>query len=69
MDHARSLDADWPPRQPMTIADLIAEARTAEWNFTDWCNASDYEASNPDTRQMFECLLAYARSEGHIGEH
>ena len=30
MDHARSLDADWPPRQPMTIADLVAEARTVE---------------------------------------
>ena len=67
MDHARSLDADWPPRQPMTIADLVAEARTVEWNFTNWCNASGYEASNPDTRQMFECLLAYARSEGRNG--
>jgi hypothetical protein len=42
----------------MTIADLVAEARTVEWNFTDWCNASGYEANNPDTRQMFECLLA-----------
>jgi hypothetical protein len=51
----------------MTIADLVAEARTVEWNFTNWCNASGYEASNPDTRQMFECLLAYARSEGRNG--
>ena len=48
MDHARSLDADWPPRQPMTIADLVAEARTVEWNFTGWCDASGYEASDPD---------------------
>ena len=67
MDHPRSLDADWPPRQPTTIADLVAEARTVEWNFTGWCNASGYEASDPDTRQMFECLLAYARSEGRNG--
>jgi hypothetical protein len=68
VDHARSLDADWPPRQ-LTIAELVAEARTVEWNFTDWCNASGYEASDPDARQMFECLLAYARGEGRAGLH
>src|SRR6266498_1253365 len=26
-DLARSLDADWPPRQTITITDLVAEAR------------------------------------------
>ena len=51
----------------MTIADLVAEARAVEWNFTGWCNASGYEASDQDTRQMFECLLAYARREGRNG--
>src|SRR5262245_37228497 len=36
---------DWPPRQPITIADLIAEAREVEWDFTSWCYASGYDAS------------------------
>ena len=58
MDPAHSLDADWPPHQSMTIADLVADARAVEWNFTTWCYASGYEASNPDARHMFECLLA-----------
>ena len=40
-----SLDADWPPQQPMTIEDLVAEARAAEWDFTGWCYASGYDAS------------------------
>ena len=66
-DLSRSLDADWPPSQTMTITDLVAEARAAEWDFTNWCHASGYDASDPDARSMFECLLAYARREGRAG--
>ena len=69
MDHARSLDADWPPRQTMTLTDLITEARAVDWDFTNWCYASGYDASDPDARRMFECLLAYARLEGRAGLH
>ena len=61
LDLALSLDPDPPPRQPITIADLVAEARAAEWDFTNWCHASGFDASDPDARRMFECLLAYAR--------
>ena len=28
---AHSLDADWPPRQQMTLTELIAEARAVDW--------------------------------------
>jgi len=58
---------DWPPPQSITIADLIAEAREVEWDFTSWCYASGYDASDPDARRMFECLLAYAMREGRAG--
>ena len=48
--------------------DLIAGARAVDWNFTYWCYASGHDASDPDTRLMFECLLAYARlDEGRAG--
>ena len=57
-DFARSLDADWPSRQPMTIAELIAEARAVDWDFSSWCYASGYDASDPNVRLFFECLLA-----------
>jgi hypothetical protein len=66
-DLARSLEEDWPPRQTITITDLIAEARGADWDFTSWCYASGYDASDADARRMFECLLAYARREGRAG--
>ena len=66
-DLSRSLDADWPPSQTMTNTDLVAEARAADWNFTNWCHASGSDASDPDARRMFECLLAYARREGRAG--
>jgi hypothetical protein len=69
VDHARSLDADWPPRQTITITDLVAEARAVDWDFTNWCYASGYDASDPDVRRMFECLLAYAMREGRAGLH
>ena len=69
VDHARSLDADWPPCQPMTIAELVAEARAVEWDFTNWCHASGYDPSDQDARPMFECLLAYAMGEGRAGLH
>jgi hypothetical protein len=66
-DLARSLDADWPPRQPATLAELVAEARAIDWDFTSWCYVSGYDASDPDARHMFECLLAYARREARVG--
>jgi hypothetical protein len=47
----------------------IAEARAIDWDFSDWCYASGYDASNPDARRMFKCLLAYARREGRAGLH
>ena len=59
-----SLDADWPPRPSITLTDLIAEARAVDWDFTNWCYASGHDASDPDARRMFECLLAYARRRG-----
>src|SRR5262249_47269014 len=46
-----------------------AEARAADWDFNNWCHASGYDASDPDARRMFECLLAYARREGRAGLH
>ena len=39
--------ADWPPREPITLTDLIAEARAVDWNFTYWCYASGHDASRP----------------------
>ena len=53
----------------MTIAELVTEARAAEWDFTNWCYASGYDASDQDARLMFECLLAYAMGEGRAGLH
>jgi hypothetical protein len=67
VDLARSLDADWPPRQPVTLTELVAEARAINWDFTIWCYVSGYDASDPDARRMFECLLAYAMNEGRAG--
>ena len=66
---ARSCDEDWPPppRQPMTIMDLVAGARAVDWDFTTWCYASGHDARDPDARLMFDCLLAYARREGRAG--
>ena len=66
-DLARSLDEDWLPGQTITITDLIAEARAADWDFTNWCYASGYDASDADARRMFERLLAYARRQGRAG--
>jgi hypothetical protein len=67
VDLTRSPDADWPPQEPITIADLVTEARAVDWDFGTWCYASGYDASDPSARRMFECLLAYARSEGGAG--
>ena len=69
VDLALTLDADWPTRQPITLTDLVAEARALDWDFTNWCCASGHDASDPDARRMFECLLAYARREGRAGLH
>jgi hypothetical protein len=68
-DLERSIDADWPPRQPITLMDLVAEARAVDWDFAAWCYVSGYDASDSDARNMFECLLAYARVEGRAGLH
>ena len=60
--------ADWPPHEPTTVTDLIAEARAVDWNFTYWCYASGHDAGDPNARNMFECLLDYARlDEGRAG--
>jgi len=69
VDLALSLGADWPLRQSVTLVDLVAEARALDWDFTNWCCASGYDASDPKARRMFECLLAYARCEGRAGLH
>jgi hypothetical protein len=69
VDLPRSLDEDWPPRQPVTLTELVAEARAIDWDFTNWCYVSGNDASDPDARRMFECLLAYAMSEGRAGLH
>ena len=66
---ARSLTRTGRPGQPMTLAELIAEARAVDWDFAQWCYASGHDASDPDARNMFECLLAYASSEGRAGLH
>jgi hypothetical protein len=68
-DLARSPDADWPPRQPISLKELVAEARAVGWDFANWCYVSGYNASDPDARRMFECLLAYAKREGRAGLH
>jgi DNA-binding XRE family transcriptional regulator len=39
VDRVLSLDEDWPPRQPITLADQVAEARTADWDFTNAATA------------------------------
>jgi hypothetical protein len=61
LDLAPSPDADWPSHQPITLTELVAEARALDWDFTNWCCASGYDASNPEARRVFDCLLAYAR--------
>jgi hypothetical protein len=66
-DFARLFDEDLPPRQMITITDLIAAARAADWDFTKWCYASGYDASDADARRVFERLLAHARREGCAG--
>jgi hypothetical protein len=68
-DLTRLLDAEWPPCHPATLTELVAEARAIDWDFSDWCYASGYDASNPDARRMFECSLAYARREGRADLH
>jgi len=67
VDIASSLDAGWPPQQPVTIANLVTEARAVDWDFDTWCYASGYDASDPAARRMFESLLSYAISEGGAG--
>jgi hypothetical protein len=68
-DLERSLDADWRSHQPITLMDLVAEARALDWDFAIWCYVSGHDATDPDARNMFECLLAYASREGRAGVH
>lgn len=63
----RSLDADWAPHQLVTLMDLVAETRAVDWDFATWCYVSGHDATDPDSRNMFECLLAYASVEGRAG--
>jgi hypothetical protein len=67
VDFWRWLEADWPASPPTAITELVGEARAADWDFANWCYASGYDASDPDARRMFDCLLAYARREGGAG--
>ena len=67
VDLALSFDADWPSRQPVMLSELVAEARALDWDFITWCCVSGHNASDPEARRMFECLLAYARREGRAG--
>jgi hypothetical protein len=60
-DLVHSLELDWPPRQPTTIADLIAEARAVAWDFTHWCYVSGYDASDP---MLVTCLSACWLTQG-----
>jgi hypothetical protein len=69
VDQTHALDTDWPPREPTTLTELVAEARALDWDFTCWCYASGYDAGDPDARGMFDRLLAYARHEGRAGLH
>ncbi len=48
-----SLDADCRPDNRSPLTDLIAEARAADWDFTNWCYASGHDPSDPDARRMF----------------
>jgi hypothetical protein len=54
-DLERSLDADWPPRQPITLTDLVAEARAVDWDFVTWCYVT---GMTPASRMPVTCLNA-----------
>jgi hypothetical protein len=54
-DLARSLDADWPPCEPITLTELVAEARAVEWDFTNWFTRADM---TPAIRMLAACLNA-----------
>ena len=62
-DLARSPDADWSPRQPATLMEMVAELARSIGTSTTGVTVSGYDASDPDARRMFECLLAYAKRE------
>jgi hypothetical protein len=69
LDLAPSPDVDWPPHQPITLTELVAEARAIDWDFATWCYVSGHDASDPEARRTFECLLTYARREGRADLH
>ena len=53
----------------MTLKDLIVEVRPVDSDCTLWCYVNGHDACALDARNMFECLLAYARREGRAGLH
>jgi len=57
----RKISADIGGSLHAALTDLIVEARAVDWDFTSWCNASGYDATDPDARLFFECLLGQAR--------
>ena len=65
MEVTLSLDEDWPPHQPVTLVDLVAEARAIDWDFATWCCPRGQDASDPEAA----CLNARipGRAEGEAG--
>jgi hypothetical protein len=60
-DLERSLDADWRSHQPITLMDLVAEARALDWDFAIWCYVSGHDATDPDARTCLNvCWLTLA---------
>ena len=57
VDLAHTLDADWPTRHPITLTDLVAEARALDWDFTNWRCASGHDASDPEAACLNACWL------------
>ena len=63
-------ELDWPSHEPITLTELIAGARTVDWDFTSWCYASDITLSDFGLLWELSNLLAYAsRREGRAGLH
>ena len=54
-DLVRSFEEGWPPRQTITITDLIAEARGADWDFITGVTRA---GMTPATRMPVACSNA-----------
>ena len=55
VDLESSLDEDWPPHQPITIADLVTEARAVDWDLVLGVTRADM---TPATRMPAGCSNA-----------